>query len=196
MTSQWAGRDVRPYNLHMPTRFNPQKHHRHSIRLKGYDYSQAGAYFVTIVTWQREVLFGEILKGEMKLNQRGQIARECWESIPEHFQNVELGAYVIMPNHIHGIIIINDVHVGARHASPLREHPRGVAPGSLGAIVGSFKSAVTKHIGRELKETGIWQRNYHEHIIRNETELKNKTDYIEANPLLWDEDDENPVNIK
>jgi REP element-mobilizing transposase RayT len=204
------------YNPSM-TKFDPQKHpfdnaqgrHRRSIRLKGYDYSQEGAYFVTIVTWRREFLFGEIVNQEMRLSQRGKIVDECWRSIPEHFPHAELGAYVIMPNHVHGIIIINPTgenwiatntsqSVGARHASPPQHasplRPRGVASGSLGAIVGSFKSAVTKRIGRELNETGIWQRNYYEHIIRDDKDLQNKTDYIEANPLLWDEDDENPVN--
>ena len=185
------------------SKFDPQRHHRRSIRLKGYDYASAGAYYVTIVAWRREFLFGDVMNGEMKLNQRGKIVEECWQSIPNHSHHVELGAYVIMPNHMHGIIIINDIDenriatnssqsVGARHASPLR--PRGVSPGSLGAIVGSFKSSVTKRIGRELNETGIWQRNYYEHVIRNEKDLQNKTDYIIANPLLWDEDDENPSN--
>lgn len=198
------------YNFDM-NKFDPQntpsghRHHRRSIRLKGYDYSQEGAYYVTIVTWRRDFLFGEVVSGEMKLNQRGQIADACWREIPNHFPHVELGAYVIMPNHMHGIIVINPTgenrivantsqSVGARHASPLR--PRGVPPNSLGAIVGSFKSAVTKRIGRELNETGVWQRNYYEHIIRDEKDLQNKTDYIEANPRLWDEDDENPVNVK
>jgi putative transposase len=190
------------YNRSM-VKFDPKIHHRRFIRLKGYDYSQAGAYYITIVTWHREFLFGEIVNKVMKLNQRGKIADECWQSIPEHFPNVQLGAYVIIPNHMHGIIIINDMHenriatnssqsVGARHASPLR--PRGVPSGSLGTIIGSFKSAVTKQIGRELNETGIWQRNYYEHVIRSDRDLQNKTDYIEANPLLWDEDDENPIN--
>jgi hypothetical protein len=140
------------YNPGM-VKFDPQKHHRNSIRLKGYDYSQAGTYFVTLVTWRREFLFGETVNGEMKLNQRGKIAEACWQLIPEHFQNVGLGAYVIMPNHVHGIIIVNGMGV-ARYASPLRPH--GTSSGSLGAIVGSFKSAVTKRIGHELNETGIW----------------------------------------
>src|SRR5690606_6938751 len=101
------------YNLPMTT-FDPQntpsghRHHRRSIRLKGYDYSQEGAYFVTIVTWRRDFLFGEIVNGEMILNEHGQIADECWREIPNHFPHVELGAYVIMPNHMHGIIVIND----------------------------------------------------------------------------------------
>jgi REP element-mobilizing transposase RayT len=186
-------------------KFDPQRHHRRSIRLKGYDYASAGAYYVTILAWHRECLFGEVVNGEMILNQRGKITEECWQSIPEHSQHVELGAYVTMPNHVHGIIIIHGAvenrmatnsspSVEARRASPLR--PRGTPPGSLGAIVGSFKSAVTKRIGRELNETRIWQRNYHEHILRNEKDLQNKTDYIEANPHLWEEEDENPINLR
>ena len=90
----------------MKSKFDPKKHHRRSIRLKGYDYSQAGAYYVTIVTYQRDCLFGEILNKEMSLNDFGKIAVECWRAIPEHFPFVELGAYVIMPNHVHGIIVI------------------------------------------------------------------------------------------
>ena len=186
-----------------PSKFDPKKHHRKSIRLQGYDYSQGGAYFVTIITHQRDCLFGEIVNEEMKLNDFGKIADEYWSAIPQHFPFVELGAYVIMPNHVHGIIVINDTHknnllppiVGARHASPLLQKqlpPRGAPPRSLGTIMGSFKSAVTKRIGRKLNATGIWQRNYYEHIIRDEQDLKNKTDYIDANPMLWNDDDENP----
>ncbi|HCR70703.1 MAG TPA: hypothetical protein DIW23_04600, partial [Anaerolineae bacterium] len=93
------------YNSIMP-KFDPKIHHRRSIRLKDYDYSQAGAYYVTIVTWHREFLFGEIVNGEMKLNERGKIVKECWHEIPNHFENVQLGAFVIMPNHVHGIIVI------------------------------------------------------------------------------------------
>lgn len=87
-------------------KFDPQKHHRKSIRLKGYDYSQAGAYFVTIVTYQRDCLFGEIVNGELMLNEYGKIVQKWWDEIPIHFPNVELGAFVIMPNHIHGIIFV------------------------------------------------------------------------------------------
>ena len=90
------------------SKFDPNKHHRKSIRLQGYDYSQAGAYFVTIVTYQRDCLFGKIENEEMVLNDFGKIADECWRAIPEHFPNVELGAYVIMPNHVHGVIVISD----------------------------------------------------------------------------------------
>jgi REP element-mobilizing transposase RayT len=172
----------------------PHSHHRRSIRIKEYDYTSPGAYFVTLVTYQRDCLFGEIQNGEMILNDFGSIADECWRAIPDHFPFVELGAYVIMPNHVHGIIVIRE-SVGARHASPLQNTPRGPAPHSLGTIVGSYKSAVTRRIGREHNATAIWQRNYYEHIIRNDKDLQRITDYIETNPLRWNEDDENPVNI-
>ncbi|HSL42222.1 MAG TPA: transposase [Anaerolineales bacterium] len=187
----------------MPSKFDLQKHHRRSIRLPNYDYSQAGAYYITIVTHHRALLFGEIVNEEMQLNDYGKVADECWRAISDHFSHVELGAYVIMPNHVHGIIVIHNMQnrmatnsspsVGARHASPLPL--RGVKPGSVGAMVGAFKSAVTKRIRHEFNITGIWQRNYYEHVIRNEQDLQNKTDYIEANPMLWDRDDENPVRF-
>ena len=178
--------------------YNPQKHHRRSIRLPHYDYSAAGAYFITMVTYQRDPLFGNIVNGEMQLSPIGRIAEEHWRLIPAHFPHVELGAYVVMPNHVHGIIVINEngmatnssPSVRARHASPLS--PNGVKPGSIGAIVGSYKSAVTKRIGRECNVTGIWQRNYHEHIIRNEAEYNRIHLYIQSNVANWGRDDEHP----
>lgn len=88
-------------------KFDPRKHHRRSIRLEGFDYSGVGAYYVTIVAWCRECLFGEVVDGEVRLNPRGMIAYVCWREIPNHFSNVELGAYIVMPNHVHGIIFIN-----------------------------------------------------------------------------------------
>jgi putative transposase len=182
------------------TKFDPQRHHRRSIRLQGYDYAQEGAYYVTIVTWRRDFLFGEIVNKEMMLSERGQIADACWREIPNHFPHVELGAYVVMPNHMHGIIIITNDRRGAIYRAPTDdaniERFGKPVKGSLPTIIRTYKAAVTRLIGRELNETGIWQRNYYEHIIRNEQDLQNKTDYIESNPLLWDEDDENPVNLK
>jgi putative transposase len=180
-------------------KFDPQKHHRRSIRLPNYDYAQAGGYFITIVTYQRNMLFGKIVDEEIRLNDLGKIADECWHAIPDHFPNVELGAYVVMPNHVHGILIINDgpatnslLVVGARHASPLRPH--GVKPKSIGAIVGSFKSAVTKRGRREHNITGVWQRNYYEHVIRNQEEWDRIQRYIVANPSRWADDQENPIS--
>jgi REP element-mobilizing transposase RayT len=195
-------------------KFDPQKHHRRSIRLKGYDYSQAGGYYVTIVTWHRECLFGEVVNKEMILNKVGKIVEWEWLELPKRFSYIELGAYMVMPNHFHGILFIHET-VGATRqgqinsqtgSEPLQTNtsvgmdgsplPRGPKPASLGAILAQFKSRATKRIWKipEFKETPIWQRNYYEHVIRDETDLQNKTDYIEANPLLWDEDDENPIN--
>ncbi len=197
-------------------KFDPQKHHRRSIRLKGYDYAQEGAYYVTIVAWRRDFLFGKVVNKEMMLNKVGKIVEWEWLELPKRLRYVELGASVVMPNHFHGILFIHE-NVGATRqgqtmslsgteplqavttegidGSPL---PRGPKPASVGAIIAQFKSRVTKRIWKipEFKETPIWQRNYYEHIIRDEKDLQNKTDYIEANPLLWDEDDENPVNLK
>ena len=181
--------------------FDPQKHpfdhaqgkHRRSIRLRGYDYSQAGAYFVTMVTRERACLFGEVVEDEMILNHLGKIADECWRAIPEHFPQVELGAHAIMPNHAHGIIIIR---VGATHCvAPTDDcgmRPKGAKPGSLGAIIGSFKSAVSYHINKEHHIPHVWQRNYYEHIIRNQHEMDAIWNYIENNPSAWAGDAENP----
>ena len=154
---------------------------------------------MTICTHQREWLFGEIVGGEtpqggnVELNQFGKIADECWRAIPEHFPHVCLGAYVIISNHVHGIIIIHAppaVNAGAEHTAPLPGLVN-VKSGSLGANIGSFKSAVTRRIGREYNVSGIWQRNYHDRIIRDDREFENTWRYIEANSANWDEDTEN-----
>ena len=200
---------LRNHNLHM-TKFDPQKHHRRSIRLKGYDYSQEGAYYVTIVTWRREFLFGEIVNQEMMLSPYGEIVQKWWEEIPVHFSNVETGAFVIMPNHVHGVIYILDERrgtVSVPHDNVTQYALGGEPPPlrafdgipTLGQIVAYFKYQSTKEMNK-VENTGtvtkFWQRNYYEHIIRNEKDLQNKTDYIEANPRLWNEDDENPAKAK
>jgi putative transposase len=159
-------------------------------------------------THQREDLFGEIVEGVMRLNEFGHIVVECWEAIPRHFPHVECDAFVVMPNHIHGIVVIvdapkpgnstSDVPVGAQHAAPLQTTNRSnsrpnVAPGSLGAIVRSFKSAVTKRTNRlrQVEGAPVWQRNYYERIIRNERELNAYRDYILNNPAQWEFDRDN-----
>ena len=210
-------------------KFDPKRHHRRSIRLKGYDYSQAGAYYVTIVTWHRELLFGEIVNKEMRLNPFGEIVQKWWREIPTHFPNTETGAFVIMPNHVHGIIFIverrgavsvprdnqnhNKMDLFELKNKPLEQGDEinknvsasmgGETPPlrvpTLGQVVAYFKYQSTKEMNTVENAgtvTKFWQRNYYEHIIRNENDLKNKTDYIESNPLLWDEDDENPINLK
>jgi len=99
-------------------KYHPEKHHRRTIRLRGYDYAKAGAYFITIVTQNREHIFGEIANGELMMNENGEIAKQYWLEIPLHFPNVSLDKFLIMPNHIHGIIIINDNIIGAKYFSP------------------------------------------------------------------------------
>jgi REP element-mobilizing transposase RayT len=104
------------YNMSY-SKFDPQKHHRHSIRLPNYDYAQPGAYFITIVAWHREGLFGEVVDGVMRLNKFGLVAKQQWEKLPKRFPNIELGAFVIVPNHMHGII---EIMVGRGTAENLR----------------------------------------------------------------------------
>ena len=174
---------------------------------------------MTIVAWQRECLFGEVVKGDVRLSQQGEIVQKWWDEIPKHFQNVETGAFVVMPNHVHGIIHIVERRGTASYSQGIpvseeyraneitdeddkssetqgRETPPLRNP-TLGQIVAYFKYQSTKEMNL-LDNTGtvtkFWQRNYYEHIICDETDLQNKTDYINANPLLWEDDDENPIN--
>lgn len=160
-----------------------QTYRRRSIRLKGYDYSQAGAYFVTIVTQGRERLFGEIVDEAMQLNQYGEIVREEWERTSLVRPRVEIGAYTIMPNHVHGILIFHDRVEATRRVAPTRT----LQPDSLGAIMAQFKSIVTKRINaiRNSPQAPVWQGNYYEHIIRNDNEMARIWSYIESNPARW-----------
>jgi putative transposase len=176
-----------------------QKHHRRSIRLKGYDYSQPGAYFVTLVTWQRECLFGEVVSGQLRLNPFGRLIHNEWQRLGDRFSRVVLDEWIVMPNHLHGILMVvendmDNVDVGARQksssetgesslASPLQAVSHtgpGVASGSLGAIIGAYKSTTTRLINglRRTPASPVWQRNYYEHIIRNEDELEAIRAYI------------------
>jgi len=177
----------------MKSKYDPQKHHRRSIRLKGYDYTSAGGYFVTIVTYHRECLFGEIVNGGMQLSEYGKIADEYWRDIPNHFPNVKLGAYVVMPNHVHGIILIHDGRDMRSHV-PTETFGKPVS-GSLGTIVRQYKSSVTRTIIKRGGESAIWQRNYYEHIIRNDDDHSRIHTYIDANPSMWADDEENPAKI-
>lgn len=170
---------------------------RRSIRLKEYDYSQSGAYFVTIIVKDRACLFGDIIDGEMKLNEFGRVVQIVWKALPERFSQVELDSFVVMPNHIHGVIFISD-DVGAIHESPL---PHGRAERRkmlLPKVVGYFKMNVAKRVN-DLRDTAgapLWHRNYFEHIIRNEKELDRIRKYIIDNPGNWIHDDENPLTQK
>jgi REP element-mobilizing transposase RayT len=173
-----------------------EKRQRKSIRLKEYDYSQAGDYFVTICTQNHECKFGEIVNGEMHLNNFGMVVEDCWKGISLHFKNVELDEYIIMPNHLHGILILNEP-VGTRHAVSLPEQFGKPISGSVSTIVRSFKSAVTKGINQMRSTPGvpIWQQRYYDRIIRDEKELNNVRDYIANNVLAWAFDTENPEKV-
>ncbi len=237
-------------------KYNPHIHHRRSIGLKGYDYSQAGLYFITICCQNRACLFGNVVNGEMKLNDAGKIANDCWMEIPNHFPNVALHEHIVMPNHIHGIIelvgaenfppdrnaanvvngvndsppdknaanvvngvndyppdknaanVVNGVNDyppdknvanvvngandyspdknvanvvnGANDYSPLRSPSK-----TIGSIVRGFKIGVTKWFRQNTDITIVWQRNYWEHIIRNEQSYQTISEYIVNNPAKW-----------
>ncbi len=182
--------------------YNPQYHHRRSIRLKEYDYSQPGWYYVTICTHSKRCLFGHISNGKMLLNEYGKITEKEWLRTKEIRKNVDLDYYVIMPNHIHGIIIIenkiiNYTEVGANGNSPLLHNNENIEDNlispsqTIGAIVRGFKGSVTKRINELRKTPGnpVWQRNYYEHILRNEMDLYCTRNYIQNNPLKWEVDE-------
>lgn len=182
---------------------NTAEKRRRSIRLYGYDYSVAGAYFVTICTHRRECRFGRIpSNGNVTLNHDGRIAFEEWRSSAEMREEMDLDAFVVMPNHVHGIVIIkhdiSDGNVGATGQSPLQQPeypPRGPARRSLASFIVGYKGAVTRRINALRKTPGapVWQRNYYERIIRNDDELNRARFYIQENPTRWADDDYNPV---
>jgi putative transposase len=172
-------------------------HNRRSIRLKDYDYRQNGTYFVTICSHERLCLFGSVIDGEMALNDWGRITQTCWSEIPAHYPIVELDVFVVMPNHVHGIIVItgdDDNRRGMNYHAPTNDHtPRAFSKpvaNSLSSIVGTFKAAVTRHINRlpDVPDHPIWQRNYHDHIIRNDNTLNTIRTYVDNNPAKWAED--------
>jgi len=174
--------------------YDPDKHHRHSIRLREWDYAQPGAYFVTIVAYGRELLFGQVVDGEIRLSEFGEIVSNEWLASAGIRREIQSDAFVVMPNHIHGIVWIfaDDDIVGATGRSPLP--PRGPIPKSLGSFIAGYKSAVTKRINEIRGTPGnpVWQRNYYERVIRNERELDAIRRYIRDNPAHWAEDPENP----
>jgi REP element-mobilizing transposase RayT len=206
-------------------KYDPALHNRRSIRLKGYDYSRSGAYFVTICVQNREHLFGKIENGRIILNYNGNIVSRCWFDLVNHYENIGLDDFVIMPNHFHGIINITGHGgsgddcgggVGAIHELPLHELPlyelplRELPPQEgaihelplqapppqqrrqmlLSKIMGRFKMVTSKqiNISRKLPGVPVWQRNYWEHIVRNENEFSRIRQYIKNNPILWEHD--------
>lgn len=174
-------------------------HHRRSVRLQGYDYSQVGAYFVTVCTQARAFLFGDVVDGVMRVNDAGRMVEQCWLAVSNHFPHVDLDAFVVMPNHVHGIIVITDRAVGAKNVSPLpgdntaERRPSGAPSKSIGSIVRGFKIGVTKWFRKNTATPAVWQRNYYEHIIRDEESLIRIRQYILDNPARWAFDRENPA---
>ncbi len=211
-------------------KYDPEIHHRRSIRLRDYDYGSAGAYFVTIRVHvgagspRPECMFGEIVDGVMVSNNAGRMVEEWWTKLPEHFSNVLMDSFIVMPNHFHGIVIITD-HVGAGlprpvsdndHSAKNQETQGGGTPDNqnqggeinkggetpplrkptLGQIVGYFKFQTTKQLNlmRDNPGVPVWQRNYYERVLRDERELHGARKYIIENPMKWATDKENPAN--
>ena len=173
---------------------------RRSIRLKGYDYTQTGGYFVTICTNKRGCLFGEIIDSQVILNEPGKIVKEEWERSSSIRREIILDEFIVMPNHFHGIIFIENHRnqgVGATGRSPLQKMARGPQKSSLGSFVANYKAAVTIRC-RAISHSDnllIWHRNYYEHVIRNETDLEEIREYIQNNPLKWLEDENHPSKM-
>ncbi len=185
---------------------SPKKHHRRSIRLKGYDYASAGLYFITICCQDRICRYGKIEKGEMILNDAGQMVENEWLKLPGRFKNIALHEYIIMPNHFHAILeIVGAPLVVAPNNTvvPNDEYrqPQGIAPTvfttnkTVGDMVGTFESITTVKYIHGVKNNNwqpfnkkLWQRNYHEHIIRNEQSYLKISEYIINNPANWEND--------
>lgn len=183
-------------------------------RLRGYDYTQNGAYFVTISTANREILFGEIEDGVMRLNTAGEIVLACWNDLINHYPQAEYDAFVVMPNHIHALVILLDDNQEAssqKSEDPIRNGQRpfptegasanvvsmkreGGKKHGLSHIIGSLKSYSAKRINQQRETPGapVWQSSFHDHIIRSEDNLNSHRNYILNNPARWQEDSDNP----
>jgi putative transposase len=158
----------------MPHNLSPR---RHSLRLKEYDYSQAGAYFITVCTHRRLLLFGDVIEANVRLNDVGAIVNESWANLPHHYRGIELDEFIVMPNHVHGIIILTD--------DPERRH-------AIPEIVRGFKTFSARKANQYRRvRTALWQRGYYEHVIRDERGLNRIRAYITNNPGRWNDDPEN-----
>ena len=204
-------------------RYDPDRHHRRSIRIGGYDYSQAGAYFVTICTFERVLLFGNVVDGEMRLNETGRIVQQVWVGLADRFVAAHLDTFVVMPNHVHAVVMLTEGEGAMNHAPtdvgggvgaqfiaprtadmgahPLSDEPmaagvtnEGVmnhAP-TIGQIVRALKAVSARRVRQVANDSFAWQRNYYEHVVRNEAELNRIRQYIADNPGNWATDLQNP----
>jgi putative transposase len=188
--------------------YDPEKHHWRSIRLKGYDYAQEAVYFVTVCTQNRACLFGAVADGEMQLNNAGKIAKTAWDDMPARIPSVRLDAFIVMPNHVHGIIMVGAQFIAPQKTPPTIVGAQFIAPSdgfgvtnqgainhapTLGEIVRAYKAASTRLIRQAGTADFAWQRNYYEYIVRNEESLGRIRQYILDNPARWAFDRENPA---
>lgn len=187
----------------MSAKYEPDIHHRRSVRLPSADYGAAGAYFITICMQDREHLFGEILNAEIRLSDAGRMIQLGWDELPTRFPRIQLDAFVVMPNHIHAIVVLAgmDEPTEGEHkvrplpSEPISSTPRGTLPDTIGRIAQAFKSSTTHKYTLGVKQFAwppfagrLWQRGYYERIIRNERELEATREYIYKNPDCWAED--------
>ena len=170
---------------------------RQSMRLPNYDYSQTGYYFLTLCTRNMDIWFGQIIDAKMHLSAIGLIARQCWMEIPIHYPCIRLDNFIIMPNHIHGIIVINNdqKNVRAQNFEPVHNKYQSIIPRSLGCIIRGFKIGVSNWCRQNGHSEFEWKRNYHDHIIRNGQDLHRIQKYIHYNPSKRDIDEYNKKNI-
>jgi REP element-mobilizing transposase RayT len=171
--------------------YNPNVHHRRSIRLPGYDYSQAGSYFMTIVAWQRECLFGAVTDGQVRLSRAGQLVEDVWKTLPARYPGIALDSFCVMPNHVHGILNITDAVEAVHEPLRLRTDRRSML---LPKAIGYLKMNSAKQINLLLSRTGapVWQRNYYEHVIRNDADLRQIREYLANNPARCEFDKLHP----
>jgi len=160
---------------------------RKQVRLKGYDYSESGHYFVTICVKNRKGFFGSVAEGKMDLNVYGAIVSECWYDLPKHYVNCSLDSFVILPNHVHGIVVIDNRNVVGNGFKPFPTH-------GLSEIVRGFKTFSSRKINERVRNRDrfSWQKSFYDHVIRSEKSLEKIREYIQNNPMKWDLDRENP----
>ncbi len=165
---------------------------RRSIRLPWHDYAAPCAYFVTICARHHACLFGTVVDGRLVPSEIGRIVSETWRELPRHHPRVALDTFALMPNHVHAVLLLRR---GSAAVPAVPTRRRTLASGSLGAIIGAFKAAVTRRVRLLSGSPGaaVWQRNYFEHIIRNQEDLDEIRVYIAINPRCWDVDAENPA---